>query len=116
MYFLSFDYIRICTYVSSSVITNKHAKLTKTTLSYVCTYYMYVYTWIHKFTMLFIEVSLAPDCFDTEDTQVDPITAVVVLVVVIVAVAVVVVTLMAGVSFDPFSIMICKQSVMQISS
>ena len=75
---------------------------------------MCMYTWIHKFTMLFIEVSLAPGCFDTEDTQVDPITAVVVLVVVIVAVAVVVVTLMAGVSFDPFSIMICKQSVMQI--
>ena len=68
--------------------------------------------------MLFIEVTVAPDCFDTEDTQVDPMTvvaAVVVLVVVIVAVAVVVVTLMAGVSFDPFSIMICKQSAMEIN-
>ena len=103
------------TYVSSSVITNKHAKLTKITLSYVCTMCMYI--WIYKFTMLFIEVSLAPGCFDTENTQVDPITvvaAVVVLVIVIVVVAVVVVTLMVGVTFDPFSIMICKQSVMQI--
>ena len=67
---------------------------------------------------MFIEVSLAPDCCDTEDTQVDPITvvaAVVVLVVVIVAVAVVAVTLIVGVSFDPLSNIICKQSVMQIN-
>ena len=67
--------------------------------------------------MLFIEVNVAPDCFDTEDTQVDPMTvvaAVVGLVVVIVVVTVVVVTLMVGARFDLFSIMICKQSAMEI--
>ena len=67
--------------------------------------------------------SLAPDCFDIEDTQVDPISVVaavveavvaaVVIVAEILVVAVVGVALMVGASFDPFSIMTCKQSVME---
>ena len=72
---------------------------------------MHAYIFLH----FFIEVSLAPDCFDTEDTQVDPITVVAAVVVLILVVAVVVVILMVGVRFDPFSIMICKQSAMEIN-
>ena len=63
-----------------------------------------------------IEVNSALDCFDTKDTQVDTIlvaVAVVVLVVEVLVVAVVVVTLKVGASFDPFSIMTCKQSIME---
>ena len=64
----------------------------------------------------FIEVKLALDCFDAEDSQVDTISvvaAVVVLIVEILVVAVVVVTLKLGANFVPFSIMICKQSIME---
>ena len=94
-------------------------------LTYVCMYVpLYkinhtLYVCTYKFIMLLHFISLALDCFDAEDTQVDTISvvaAVVVLVVEILLVAVVVVTLKVGVSFDPFSIMSCKQSTMEINS